>query len=221
MRTLSLILPLSVLGACGGSNSFNFSGVTVYEMFPFDGDRTWEYISTDTEISYKLVANTVGEPDVIDSTNVYAVEYKVECIGNDPECNDGELLRRERWSSHSRDGVHIHGFESIAEGVTVDFDPPMQVAKASMARDEVVSTSTAGATWTSTMLGIEDCPGQEDWDQCGAFLVETDAAVGGYPIAGKYWAVAGHNLVAIELEGDTGRWELSDSDCTGECDGRW
>ncbi|HHO50379.1 MAG TPA: hypothetical protein ENK18_05775 [Deltaproteobacteria bacterium] len=221
MRTLGLILPLSVLGACGGSNSFSFSGITVYEMFPFDGDRTWEYISTDVDIPYKLIGKTVGEPDVIDGKNVYTVEYTIECISDDPSCGDGEVLRRVKWSSTSRDGVHIHGFDS--EGVVVDFDPPLQVATSSMARDDVASTSTAGATWSSTMMGIETCPVRftEDWDQCGAFLIETDAAVGGYPVAGRYWAVAGHNLAAIELDGDTGRWELSDSDCEGDCDGRW
>ncbi len=220
MRTLGLFLPLSLLGACGG-NTIGFSGILVWEMFPFDGDRTWEYISTDVDIGYKLIGRTVGEPDVLDGRNVYAVEYVKECIGSDPDCVDGDPLYRVKWSSNSRDGVHIHSYE--VDGTIVDLDPPVQVTTASMLREAQLNTASAGSNWTSTMIGVESCPVtfSEDWDQCGAFVVETDAAVGGYPIAGKYWAVAGHNLAAIELDGDTGRWELSDSDCEGECDGRW
>ncbi|MBX2798446.1 MAG: hypothetical protein KTR31_12270 [Myxococcales bacterium] len=205
---------------CSGGGTF-LDGVTVWDNFPFDGEsRSWAYANT-THNDYKIVGETVGKPDVIDGQNVYAVRYWTDCVSGN-NCTDNEELRRIRWRSNSTRGVFVHGY---TEGSSVvEFDPPLQIAETSMLRNEVVTTVTGGATWTSTFMGVGACPVTftTTWDSCTSFLVETDAAAGGGPITGTYWAVKGHNVVAFELDGEEGVWEGSNAPvCEGSCDGIW
>ncbi len=219
MRALALALPAALLAGCTGDNPYTFSGLVTYELFPFDGDRVWEYINTDETLPYKLIATTVGSESQ-GGRNVYAVQYAKECVANDPDCVDGDVLRTVRWSSTSSDGVHLWGY--TMGSTTVEFDPPVQLTLSTMKRDDVVTTTTGGADWTSTMVGTDVCPiaFTGNWDECIVLRLETTAA-DGYPLTGTYYAAARNNLAAIELDGDSGRWELSDFDCSGECDGSW
>lgn len=196
-----------------------FGGSPVWQMFPFDGVRTWEYISVDTELSYKLVATSLGEPEVLAGTNIYNVEYSTHCVTTDPECVEDEVIRKVKWSSTVTDGAYIHAYDA-GDGF-VDLVPGVRLTYDDMSKDDVIETVVGNVTWTSTMLGIEQCPVtlSADWDECGAFLLEVSEG-DGYPIAGTYWATVGNGVAALEIVTES-QWQLSDISCEGECDGSW
>lgn len=216
---LAGIAACAVAAGCGGYNQ-EFGGSPVWQMFPFDGDRTWDYISTDTALVYKLIVTSLDEPEVIDGRNVYTLSYATECIGVSESCVDGEVIRRVQWSSDVGNGVFIHGYDD-GDGFTV-LEPPLQVAEDTAKKDDAITTTTGGGNWTATMMGIESCPIKltADWPECGRFEVTTDAG-DGYPVAGTYWATKGNGIAAFELATEAGQWQLSDIDCQGECDGTW
>lgn len=215
-----MLFALALFG-CGGPG-YTYGGSEVWQLFPFDGTRTWEYISTDTSLSYKLLVTSIGEAEAIDGTNVYTLDYTTECVAADPDCVDGEILWKLRWSSDPTDGVLIHAFD-VGAGMQ-DIVPPMQMTFDTMKKGEVAETTTGGANWTSTMLGTESCPiaMAANWEECGLFEVAVDAG-DGFPMAGKWWATKGNGVAAMELATQTGRWELSDLACEPieECDGNW
>jgi hypothetical protein len=217
--TLAPSLLLS-LAACG-QNNFDFDGSQVYTLFPFDGERTWEYISTDQELSYKLKVTSLLEPEVIDRRNVYTLDYTTECVRNDEQCLTGTVLYQLRWASTVTDGVEIHGL-SVDGGQLQDLQPPVMITEDMAERDDAFVTETGGITWTSTLLGVEECPiaMNANWEECSKFEVVAEGG-DGWPIAGTYWATKGNGIAAMELTGENGRWELSDIACEGECDGRW
>lgn len=229
------MIALSLLLGCPGPGPI-LSGVVTYELFPFDCARTWEFTSTDTSLAYKLVATSDTPPETLqDGTNVYTVQYATDCLGSDPECVDGEVIRKIQWSSTVGDGVYLHGY-AIGDGAITKFDPPLQLALENMTKvvdpenpgpTEFAETITNGATWTSVLAEIEACPVKMsvDWDECYRFDVTTDGGDGA-PIAGSWWAIGGQGVVAFEVAGDTGAWQTSsvkavESDDMGACDGDW
>ncbi|MEZ4236708.1 MAG: hypothetical protein R3F59_11245 [Myxococcota bacterium] len=188
-------------------------------MFPFDGERTWDYQSDDVTATYKLNVLSVGEFETIEGKKVYTLSTTKECVANDPDCV-GDLVYRMSWSSDPSNGVYIWGYD-LGDG-QVELRPPVQVAYDTMERDESVKTTTGGVVWTSTMRGIESCPIKiiAEWDECGVFEVAADGG-DSFPLAGTYWATAGNGIAAFQHEGDEGTWQLSDIDCQGECNGDW
>lgn len=220
--TRSPALLLVLLGACQGYPP-TFDGSPVWSMFPFDGERSWTYISTDQTLAYKLVAWSSGEPELKGGKNIYTVEYSTNCFGADPECVEGEILRKVKWSSDVSDGVFIHAYALGSDAFT-DLDPPVQLTPDDMKKGDVIETTSNGATWSSTMNGISECPVSLSaaWDECGEFALTTDAG-DGYPIAGTYWATVSNGTAALELATETGVWQLSDLDCQTDvdCDGSW
>ncbi|MEQ1508069.1 MAG: hypothetical protein ABMB14_37920 [Myxococcota bacterium] len=210
----------TLVAGCGGDYGPQFNGSPVWQMFPFDGERTWDYINTDTTLPHKLIGTSVLEPEVIGGVNVYTVQYVKECVGADPACVEGELVRKIRWSSTVSDGVFIHGYD-IGAGI-VDLVPPVQVTEDTMERGDVLETESGGIVWSSTMNGIEQCPIKmtADWPECGSFTIAADVG-DGYPVAGDLWATKGNGIAAMQLATETGQWQLSDVDCQGDCDGKW
>lgn len=217
---MSRSLFVAALAGCG-QNQFDYPGQSVWELFPFDGQRTWDYVSTDASLAYKMIATSLNEPEPMDGRNVYTVDYAKECVGTDPDCIDGDLLRRIQWSSDSSGGVFVHGFAVGSAEITA-LSPPLQVALDPHERAEFVETETGGATWTSTLLGNEPCPIRmnANWDECAKLEITVDAG-DGYPIAGLWWATLGHGVAAMEIATETGQWQASDVLCEGECDGTW
>jgi hypothetical protein len=225
---------LAILAGCPANGPL-YSGVQTHELFPFDCERTWEYTSTDTTLAYKLVALSDTPPEKDGALNVYTLRYTSECFGADPECVDGEVLRKIQWSSTTGEGVLIHGF-ALGEGAITKLDPPVQLGLASMEKaldpeapgpGSFAETTTGGATWTSVMVEIESCPVRMsvDWDDCYVFELSTDGG-DGIPLAGTYWAIGGQGVVAFEVAGDTGQWQASstsadESEDMGACDGEW
>lgn len=203
------------LAACAPSDPpIESGGYVSAQLFPFDGERTWTYRSTDDTLAYELVVVSEPPPDVADALNVYTVRYARRCVSNDPECVDGEAFSL-RWASRVGEGVLVYGYDDV------QLDPPVRIADDRTDAGDVAETVTGGATWTSAMEGMSDCPVAMavEWDSCARFVVESDADGG--PLAGTWWAARGHNVVAFEPAGDVGRWELAELDCEGECDGTW
>lgn len=214
----------------------SFPGASTYELFPYDCERTWEFTSTDTALAYKLVAVSDTPPDTLeDGTNVYTLRYVKQCLGADPTCVDGDVVRKIQWSSRIGRGVFVHGYAE-GDGAVTPFEPPLQIALANMKKaldpenpttGEFAETVTNGATWTSVLLTIEACPVDMavDWDECYVFEVSTDGGDGA-PLAGTWWAIGGQGVVAFDVAGDTGQWRASStaavpSDEMGDCDGDW
>jgi len=225
MRASVLFVPFCLAAAtaligCEPANPLDFPGIKTHGLFPFDGDRTWEYLNdTDDEIGFRLVARTVGSRRV-DGDNVYTVEYLIDCHTNDPACVTGTVLRTVDWASVIGDGVFIHGY--TADDAIVEFSPPVQVANSPMKFGDVSTSTTGGADWTSTMGSTEVCPTKAtlNWTECYTFVVATTGA-SGFPLAGKYWAAGGENVTAMELDNGLGLWKLDDRSCEGDCFGEW
>jgi len=201
----------------------SFVGEDVWRMFPFDGSRTWDYISTDTSLPYKVQATCDGQAERIKGKNVYTVQYAKDCVAISDDCVQGELQYQIRWSSDAVDGVFVHAF-ALGEDDFTDFDPPLQITSDTEKKDDAYTTSTGGASWTSTDVGTEACPVRvaADWPECAHWNVTTDGG-DGVPVAGDWWTVAGNGVAAYQLGTDSGQWQLSDFDCQtdADCDGTW
>ena len=185
----------------------------MWESVPFDGQRTWEYVSSDEALPYKLVVEIFGpgEPGLLDAI-VYTLHYKQDCFLPDPACVDGEILRIIKWSSDPVRGVMVHGFGDL--GAMQDFDPPIKISADDANRGDSWETVTGGATWTSTYVGIENCDVAmvQTWPECFRFEVETDAGEG-YPLAGTWWSAQANGVARMEIATETGQWKLNDLWC--------
>jgi hypothetical protein len=64
-------------------------------------------------------------------------------------------------------------------------------------------------TYTSTFdVIVSECPIQwvDTWTGCPKITLSDGGAEA--PLAGEYYAIGGYNVVAMELTGDTGQWQL-------------
>lgn len=216
---LTSMLALSLVG-CSGSAPL-LGGTPIWELFPFDGERTWEYTSTDTSLPYLIVAQSNLEPERKGDVNIYTVNYSTDCFGNSDTCVDGEIVRSIKWSSSVLDGVFFHAYD-VGNGF-VDLSPPVQLGAKEMLKDESVETTSDNTVWTSTFLGIEACPEAltADWPECGSLEIVAEGNSDGSPLAGQYWATKGNGVAGFHLADEGGTWQLSSIDCTGTCDGEW
>jgi hypothetical protein len=225
--TASLTLVLAI--GCTPDDQYQLGGLTMYDLFPFDGNRTWEFINEDKAVTWWLRAETREEDpidDLVEGHTVYHVDYTKYCRGEDENCTEGDLVRSIGWSSDVNDGVLIHSFTQGPAELT--YDPPLQVAGREMNVGDVSETTTDGYNFTSTLVAMEFCPVEinNDWGpNCAHFRIEdgdTDP-VSNQGLVGDYWAVKGLNVVAIDLEGDFGAWGLQTHECTPDedCRGDW
>ncbi len=231
-RVLGATLAIAVLTGCGrGDYKPEYDGAAMYKLFPFDGLRTWEFVSDDEDLSYGLVA-TMRDPEgseTVSGTHLYTVDYAMDCRGPDQDCVQGEVLRTITWSSQSDEGVRVHDYED-ADGF-IAFEPPIQVADATMKRGDVAETD--GSTWTSSLGATESCQVRlnVNWPDCAHFTLDDgdDDETTNPGLVGEYWAIASYNVVTISLTADltvvddneVGQWELSKHECTDGCDGHW
>jgi len=210
MRVLGSFALVVTLAAC--DSPITYSGYQMEQYFPFDGLRTWEYVSTDTSLPYKLVATL--DPSFTTEQGgdiqVYRVSYEYVCVSEDP-CTPA-WVRDVLWSSDGTYGTRIWGFDTA--GGTVSFDPSVQVTDGEMVAGASVVTDTGGDTWTSTFVGVETCPviwTQEWGDRCVHLHLDDGDGDddGGSWVAGHYWVITNYNVVGMELTDDTGQWQLS------------
>jgi hypothetical protein len=216
MRHAALFVALALSG-CTPLPDDKFKGYDPSDFFTFDPDYRWEYVSTDTELKYALYGqiNPELEESVDDgATKIRTFEFFKNCVGNDPTCVEDEFVRSFQISVNSLFGTYLWG--SAAGADATDFDPEVAITGRYSKKGDVVETETGGKTWTSTMRTIEACPVQwnVEWPTCLVYDVDDGDGdlKAGDPMSGTWWMVAGYALVAFDLAGETGRWELQDHD---------
>ncbi len=224
MSTL-LVAILALVGCGPKENPYGFAGTGMAEFFPFDGEeRSWIFVNDDEGYSFKLHAST--QPDLLEekgNDRIYTVSYAAQCANDDPDCEEEEELFQIRWMSSKGDGVFIYGY-TIGEEV-VDFRPPIQLLEKDGFRDTTVKTKTGGVTWSAHLIQWEQCPVKMnvDWDECAHIRLEQDGEGDGYPLQGDWWSIVQYNVVAFDLDGEEGMWQLTSSECEPRvsCDGSW
>ena len=211
MRTLGLVI--LALGVAGCDSTVTVSGFQMEQYFPFDGNRTWEFVSSDTSLDYRLVATldpafTAAEEGV---TRIYGVSYHKTWEGED--ASEPEWVRDVLWSSDGTFGTRIWGIDTPAG--TTSYDPPIQLTDNEQLAGTTETTTTGGVTFTSTFLGNEQCPvlWTEDWGN-DCIRLSLDDGGTGTEIAGDYWAITQFNVVGMQVGADTGVWQLSWTEVT-------
>jgi hypothetical protein len=210
------------LAGCSGTDGIPPSYIEAWDTFPFDGERTWSYNSSDDAVPYRLEVEIFGpgEPGLEDQ-NVYTLHYKQDCFREDPSCVTGDVLRIIKWSSDPVAGVLIHGYDT-GDGMQ-ELDPPLKLSADDVAVGDSWETVTGGSTWTSTYTGIEGCDVAMPvtWDTCLTFDVSTDAGEG-YPIAGTWWSTKANGVARMEIATEVGQWRLAQLECVGaDCGESW
>ncbi len=224
-----------LLTGCPAQDGITGGDIELWQHFPFDGTRNWEYISSNLDLSYKLAGAMRPDdpnPDVSEDFNIYHIDFSTDCVAADPDCVDGEIIRTMGLSSDVSNGTLLHTFSQGT--ISIDFDPPMVVAPRDGQVGLVTETITDGVTWSSTLLGFEPCDGVvfmqgSDFEKsnCSAHFVLSDGdnfPDTNYGLAGDYWVAKGLGIVGISLEGDDGAiWGLSKMVCEPleECNGQW
>jgi hypothetical protein len=202
------------LTACGPpKDQFGYQGFAMNEFFPFDGPRTWKFINEDDKIPYLLVGKLNEEYETTNGgdTRIFEIEFSKDCFRDDADCVEEEYVRTWWWSYDGTNGTLLHGNKLKGESEDL-FDPPVSITSPNMKKDEFVETETAGGAWTSTFVNVEECPVQWEvnWDDC--VLLDVDDGDGdpstGNPASGTFWAVKDYNIVAFDVPGEPGRWEL-------------
>ena len=185
----------ALLFACTVPDGPSYSGHGTYDYLAFDGERTWKYQSEDTETPYTLV---VEKTDYAYSDGLESItfEYSTE----DPQA----LLGSVTWESGGINGSGITGYSVGGDSVT--FDTMVGFANHRMVSGDTVETTSNGATFTSTMLGLEPCPNNwssDDWE-CLYFSLEVDQAEHNFPFIGEYWMANGWGASRFNVA--TGAW---------------
>jgi len=213
--TLALTL---LLAACSG-NTVSFPGTDTRQLFPFDGDRTWVYQSTDTTIPFLLDAEMLEGSEEIDGRNVYTINYFKDCVRDDPSCTEGDLFFALRLSNVDPGGIYIHGYDP-GDG-NVDLDPAILVLEDEARTQDVNETTTAGIAFESEYLGQGLCGEliviNTEWDCHG---VEIRGDVDLFPVTGTIQAVAGQGIVNFAFSGAADQWKLLSS-TQDNADGVW
>ncbi len=213
----TLALPL-LLTACSG-NTVTFPGTDTRQLFPFDGDRTWTYQSTDTTYPFLLDGELLPGSEEIDGRNVYTVNYFKDCQRSDSTCTDGDLFFALRFSNVDPGGIYIHGYDP-GDG-NQDLSPPLVVLEDEAVTESVLETTTAGIAFETEYLGQAGCGEliaiSTDWTCHG---VDIRADVDLFPVTATIQAVAGQGIVNFQFAGDDEQWQLLSS-TQNDADGVW
>jgi hypothetical protein len=205
-QLFSLLLPLAAV-ACGGSK-YAYNGQNLYDFFPLEDNRSWEYGQDDTSVAYRM--SVTKNPVTTDEagTEVVTLDY----MSQDPEA----LLYSVQWSSDSSDGVLIWGWTDGATGEAHEFRPPIVFAEAQMDVDQKVKTTTNGTTYTATFKGLESCANhwvRDDWECAHIILDDGDGDPNiGDPFVGEYWTAVDWGPSSFVPTGFTQPWVLLRAD---------
>lgn len=178
MRLLTPFTFALLASACGGT-AYQYSGRDVYDYFPLDGSRSWEYMN-DTVVDWQMRVEKLPNTADKGGVEVVTLEYSVK----DPT----ELLFSIDWSSDSEKGVLIHGYH-IEGGEEVRYDPPVVFGEYQMNTEDDVQTDTDGRTFTSALVAVEDCPNYWTTDkwECLHMSIDDGGSDSGAPFLGDWW----------------------------------
>ncbi len=204
----SSLAPVLLLALAACENPVSYGGVQMRPYFPFDGARTWEFVSSDTSIGYRLLGTLEAETTTghDGDVEIFTVAYSRKCPQSAVDCTE-DWIRDVRWSAHSYHGIEIWGYESPSGSVV--YNPPLKFALGEMLGGDQTTTTTGGSVWTSTFEGLATCPvtWTAEWgDRCARYTLETDGT--DTLLAGEWYAITQYNVVAFQLTSDTGIWQL-------------
>ena len=200
ISVIALAAACGVKAPDGGDSAPSTGAYQLWDYFPLDGQRSWEYASDDMSVDHELVVRLAeGTTSAGD-----AVVHRLERYNEDT----GAALGATLWSSDSVDGVQIHGYETDA-GDAVDFPEPVLFAPTHGDPGDAVESSAGGWDFTSTFEAVEPCPNHwvgEEWDSC--LHLRLDDGDGGAPFAGDYWLVPRYGAAWLRTTDDTDTWFL-------------
>ena len=208
---------VALVAGCEPSNTqYGYDGYAMADFFPFDGERTWTFVQEGVEHHLEAKLNTAFATVEGDNTRIYDVDYSLVCPeGSEETCTPAaHRFSKIRWSAGSGDGALIHGI--VGENGEQTFDPPIALTDDRGSIGSVVTTETGGATFIGRFDDIVPCPISytDEWEQCIKVRLDDDddaATPGNHPLHGDYYAVAGYNIVAMQLTDDAALWELYDT----------
>jgi hypothetical protein len=211
---IAVAAAVALVGCVDHKDQFGYDGYPMDDFFPFDGQRSWTFTSTDDTIPYTVVGvlNTTPET-AADGASVFTIDYTTHCLGEDTGCVDGDYrLRSLSMSSDQIRGTEFHGFDAESTGPVV-LDPPVQITEDRGVPDDVITSDSGGETWMTTFDQIGECPVlmSVDWDQCIKLQIRDADGNETSPLHGDWYAVTGYNVIAMQLMDDTGQWQLSDT----------
>ncbi|MEZ4317983.1 MAG: hypothetical protein R3F61_10785 [Myxococcota bacterium] len=200
-------LPILALAGCTGTAPPDFQGEDMLDYFPFENNETceWQYLSEDTNQTYRLLAH-IENVELVGEDRRYTVEYTKDCISDDPTCVEGDFVRSMTWSVQGNQGIHLHRVETEA-GVK-EFDPSLRFIDRYMKRADTTTSEAGGNTYTTTLVEFGDCPVLLDWEGCAKLVVTSSG--GPDQITGTYWVINDFNIVAMLWDdGGLPTWQLS------------
>jgi hypothetical protein len=212
MRTVMMALLALGLAGCD-QDQFQYSGFQMVDFFPLEGDVTgWTFGNVDPGVDYRLIRTLTPEEDVNpesrgDGLVVWTWSVEAVCVEDTEDCAETGWQYDLSLSSSSRRGVLIHGYERPDTGF-VAFDPPLELAESRMALGDATTTDNVdGHSFTSTLVGLEDCEDTlaVDWE-CAHLSITSEPE--GHWLTGDWWATAGFNIVAFERQEDPGKWRI-------------
>lgn len=208
---VALLLP-----ACP-SPTYDFTGYKMADYFPVSGTRLEiKYNNQDESVPWTLLVEKKGT-QMVDSISVVTMEHS--------NYDSGDVQYAVFWSADSSKGIMIHGYQNADASEVVEFDTPVVFGPRQMLPDEVVTTSTNGYTFTSTLAAIEGCATYwaEGWGDENCLRLELDDGDGdpatNGEITGTYWLVPEYGIALMQLGAYTGTWSMVDwewSDQEGE-----
>lgn len=207
MRTLwAVALALFSVGCAG--QKFAYPGEKLWERFPLEGQRLWEYTNEDTTVEYSLAIEKSGSTLVDGKERVILAHTAIDSEG-------GEVLLHElEWSTDADDGIELWSwtdFTADSAGVVTTYDPPIQMAAREMNAGDVVTTTTGPGTFTGEYLGLGDCPNNWSNDTWECAQISLTSDVGGEPFTGTYYIAMSYGMSWMEPVEVGGKWVLANA----------
>ena len=180
----------------------------MWEYFPVDGKRSWEYASDDEDATYDLEIER-HDAEGPEGLDVYRFELREE--------ESGDNLADVYWSSTSSFGIYVHGFtHPLAKG-SETLDEPITIATPYMSvGDQLVSGEGLGQI-TSTLVGVEPCNNHwvaEGWDSC--LHLDVDDGGLGLAFAGDFWLVPRYGIALWSPSNTESTWVLKQASWEAE-----
>jgi hypothetical protein len=207
---------LVLFGGCEAAPP-TYTGFNMDDFFPFDGERTWEYVNDDPTIAYHVKAALDSEPQVLEGNaqRAYTINYTIECFAADPSCVEGDPFRVRALtiSSDLSFGTMIHSVDMTETGIEA-FDPTVALTGPKGKVTDVWETDSGGVSWVSTFTMLTDCevPYTDEWTNCITLDVDDDGdsatPPSAHPLHGTWIAVPGYNVVAFQWRDDPMPWRL-------------